>query len=440
MEKELNSVILYCCGIGLLPIFYLFIKRRIRCLSFVILLWIAILTSTSIAFYLFYYPILNSLSPEALLFSFVGMCMLMAPLFVIDETKIKKIDFSGCLGFINKFCIILGILSIPPLIENLLHFNTQSNMDFLVNAHALTDSGEITNLSFLSSKMINFCSHFADILGLLLYALLISTKKNKWAIVGIIICIFGQVINVFLKGGRLSVVYQLYVFFIAYMLFYPVFSQRLVSKVNKVGAIIVSICILLLIISTQIRFGNKDVTYINAKENQAMLAALSTYTGEAPIRFSSFGWKLKGHSEGHSLYHYIISIFDGEDFKLGTENRVWIQRHTGLKYPQCFYGLPGYSYIDFGIMGGVLNIFIISFCILKICKRSGVIKFYDLIFMVVCFKTLMMSTLFFPYCNSKILDLGYLFALRLILKRLSERRRQRSKKVYLHSRYNNPQI
>ncbi len=94
MEKELNSVILYCCGIGLLPIFHLFIKRRIKSLylSF-ILLWIAILTSTSIAFYLFYYPILNSLSPEALLFSFVGMCILTTPLFIIDETKIKKNRF-----------------------------------------------------------------------------------------------------------------------------------------------------------------------------------------------------------------------------------------------------------------------------------------------------------------------------------------------------------
>lgn len=91
-------------------------------------------------------------------------------------------------------------------------------------------------------------------------------------------------------------------------------------------------------------------------------------------------------------------------------------------------------------MGGVLNIFIISFCILKICKRSGIIKFYDLIFMVVCFKILMMSTLFFPYCNSKIWDLGYLFALRLILKKLSERKHQRSITTSLHSRYNNPKI
>lgn len=322
MEKELNIVILYCCGIGFLPVFYLFTKRRIRCLSFFILLWIAILTSTSIAFYLFYYPILNFLNSEALLFSFVGMCVLTAPLFIIDETKIKKIDFSGCLGFINKFCIVLGILSIPPLIENLLHFNTQSNMDFLVNAHALTDSGENTNLSFFSLKAINFCSHFADILGLLLCTLLISKKKNKWAVAGIIICIFSQVINIFLKGGRLSVVYQLYVFFIAYMLFYPIFSKRIISKVNKIGVIIVSICIVLLIISTQTRFGDKDVTYINAKENQAMLAALSTYTGEAPIRFSSFGWKLKAHSGGHCLYHYFVSIFDGTDFKLGAENRA----------------------------------------------------------------------------------------------------------------------
>ncbi len=439
MEKELNSVILYCCGIGLLPIFHLFIKRRIKSLSFFILLWIAILTSTSIAFYLFYYPILNSLSPEALLFSFVGMCILTTPLFIIDETKIKRIDFSGCLGFINKFCIVLGILSIPPLTENLLHFNTQSNMDFLVDTHALTDSGEVTNLSFLSSKMINFCSHFADILGLLLCTLLINKKRNKWAVIGIIICILSQPINVFLKGGRLSVVYQLYAFFIAYMLFYPVFNKKNVSKINKIGAVIVSICILLLIVSTQTRFGDKDVTYINAKENQAMLAALSTYTGEAPIRFSSFGWKLKGHSEGHSLYHYVVSFFNGTDFKLGTENREWIQKHTGLKYPQCFYGLPGYSYIDFGIGGGILNICIISFCILKICKRSGIIKFYDLIFMIVCFKILMMSTLFFPYCNSKIFDLGYLFALRLILKRLSERIHQR-KTTSLYSRYNNPQI
>ena len=50
-----------------------------------------------------------------------------------------------------------------------------------------------------------------------------------------------------------------------------------------------------------------------------------------------------------------------------------------------------------------------------------------------------MSTLFFPYCNSKIFDLGYLFALRLILKKLSERIHQR-KTTSLYSRYNNPQI
>ncbi|MCD8235925.1 MAG: oligosaccharide repeat unit polymerase [Prevotellaceae bacterium] len=417
-QKEFFYVILYVIGMFCLPLAYWLTKRKLWSISFIILFWYAFCAFTSIGFFYFFNPILETLSIDALKYFFCGMVIVASPLFIFDESKIYKIEIKPYYGIIRKLAVFLGVCSILPFAENFFFLAKTGFGDAVVDAHQAMNDGEGSHLSFLSLKLYNITSHFSDIAALLLCSLFFDFNANRKTIYWLLFTIIGISVGGFAGGGRATVVYQIMMMVIAYKIFSRFYTSKLRRKIRRIGTIVISAFIGITLIMTIARFGNKDITYTNETADVVLFSSSTVYTGESPIRFSSFGWNLKNNTDGHYLYDFIVRYIDDVHFKNNNENRSWAEMRTGLKYPQCFYGLPGFSYIDFGFVGGFVNlIFMVAIFLYYSKQLKGNIPLYKLFPMILCLKVSLMSLLFFPYCGSKILDILYVAALYYICKK-----------------------
>lgn len=422
MEINLSFCYIYSCLVFAIMICYIFYKRSIFRLNFFVFLWWSISSLASCVFCYIYQPLLEGLSPQALMYFYACMLMMAYSIYGFDEAKIRITNINRYNSFICKFSIILGVLSIPPLIENLFFVFSHSNLNFVVDQHDMLNSGDIkSHLSFISEKLHNFCAHFADIYGVLFCTIILNAQRNKFALIMIAIATTEQVLNSVSNGSRGYIAYLALMFAISYSIFYRHYPVKFKKTVNKyIGVICFAIVSVLLLVSSA-RVKTVDTTYLNVTSEQAELASYSLYIGEGPIRFSSFAWdKLKDYTYGHSLFDIFASPLDGNYFQNSSERRNWVAWQTGLKYPQVFYGLPGFAYIDFGFWGGM--IIIILFCVLFkyiLNKQNN----YDLIRIfgsVIVYKICFFLTMFFPYSYSKMLDVIYVSIFLVVLRSHSQ--------------------
>lgn len=418
MFPDFQYVIIYTIAVIAVLVCYIIKVRRFGRISFFLLVWWAISAIASSVFFWFYYPLLYPLSPEALIFYFIGFLIMLSPLRSFDETSIVNIEYKPYIALVKILSAFLGIICILPLIENLVFISSHNTMSFVADQHeALNSSDYKSHLSYIAEKLHNLSSHFSDILGILLFVLVLDSRVNKKYIVWILLVIFEQIANSVANGSRGYIVYLVILNLASYKLFYNHIEVTLRKKINRLIIVFGVLIISLLSILTTARLTNNDVTYINATEEQATIASNSLYLGEAPVRFASFAWGIKEYTYGHSLFDAIVSPFDGVKFKNSEERRNWVHRKTGIKYPQVFYGFVGFSYIDFGFWGAIIFLVLFSCLFKRFCATKKIVHFPNLILMVVFIKILIFSTMLFPYCYAKFYDLLYLIVLYLFMKR-----------------------
>lgn len=421
MNAEQSFFIIYAIIWCAFTILFWFRRRRIDVTLF-ILIWLSFSSVTSCLFYFFYSPILPQLSLEAIPYFAFGLFLMILPLVSFRQEKISNIETKPYISIIAKFSLLMGIISLVPLVENAYYSLTHSVLNSFQDAHAMTNDGEsLGNLSFVSLKLNNFVSHFSDTFGVCLCILLTDRKRYKINIIWLFVAISELVLQGMICGGRVTAFYQFFIIILPYMLFYRFYKRTDRKLYNKTGFIVVGCLAAVLFVSSVFKFEGKGTTYVNVEQEQVLFASNTVYTGESPVRFSAYAWnKLRHHTDGHYMFDYIVRYIDGIKFDSNAENRTWAENYAGLMYPQVLYGIPGFAYIDFGYTGGMIFLILFAlFFFYQIRTIKGNIPAYRLIILVIYLKILVMSIMYFPYCNSKILDLFYMYLLYLIIKKQS---------------------
>ena len=417
MYPDFKYVIAYAICIIAVLIIYILRTKRFFNLSFFLLVWWTISGLASCLFYFFYSPVLDKLNPQAIAYYVVGFLIIVYPLFNFDECRLKTIEVNSYLPIIRKVALLFGLLSIFPLIENVFFIFSHSSLDFFADQHKMLNTGELeSHLSFFSEKLHNFCSHFADLFGLILCALLVHFRSNQKYILFLLLAILEQVANCVANGSRGYIVYMIILVAVSYKLFYNQYNVVFRNRINKYASVGFLAIVSLLSALTSVRVADSDVSYLNATEDQAQLVSNSLYLGEAPVRLASYGWTLKAHTNGHSLFDTVVTIIDGVKFKNSDERRNWVTKKTGIQYPQVFYGLVGFSYIDFGYWG-LIVLLLFNYVFRRYLLFKEHTTFPKLIICVIMIKILIFATMVFPYCYSKFYDLIYMYGLFLILNR-----------------------
>lgn len=422
MQVELSFFVTYAI-IWCVATLLFWLRFRKFDVTLFILIWLCLSSISSCFFYFFYSPILPELSLEAVPYFAFGLVLMLLPLLFFRQEKVSNIEIKPYVAKIALLSTVFGVISILPLLENIYYSMTHSVLNSFQDAHSITNDGEsIGNLSFVSLKLNNMVSHFSDTFGLCLCVLLTERKKYKKSIIWLFIAIVELVLQGMICGGRVTAFYQFFMIILPYMLFYRFYKKTDKHLYNKTGIIVVSSLAAILLISSVLKFEGKDTTYVNVEQNQILFASNTGYFGEAPIRFAAYAWdKLKHNTDGHYMFDHIARHIDGIVFESNIENRAWAENHAGLLYPQVFYGIPGFAYIDFGYTGGMIFLILFSLYFHYHIKTiKGDIPVYRLIIFIIYLKILIMSIMYFPYCNSKIQDLLYMYLLYLIIKKQSK--------------------
>ena len=419
MNTELSFLSVYAIAWCAFTLLLWFRFRKLNVTLF-IFIWLSLSSISSCLFYFFYSPILPQLSLEAIPYFALGLILMVLPLLYFRQEKLSHIITKPYISTIAFFSTLFGIISIIPLCENIYYSMTHSVLNSFQDAHAMTNDGEsIGNLSFIGLKLNNFVSHFSDTYGLCLCTLLTERKKYAKNIIWLFVAILELVLQGIISGGRVTAFYQFFLIILPYMLFYRFYERQDKNLYNKIGLIVVGCLAAVLFISSVFKFEGKDTSHVNVEQEQVLFASNTVYLGEAPVRFSAYAWdRLRHNTDGHYMFDYIVRYVDGIKFESNVENRAWAENYAGLLYPQVFYGIPGFAYIDFGYIGGLIFLFLFALFFFYQTKTiKGSIPVFRLIILVIYLKILIMSIMYFPYCNSKIQDLFYMFILYLIIKK-----------------------
>ena len=431
MYAEQSFLVIYAI-IWCVSTLIFWLKNRKFNVTLFILFWLCLSAISSSFFYFFYSPILPKLSLEAIPYFAFGLVLMLIPLLSFRQEQVSNIEIKPYISIIALSSTVFGVVSLLPLLENIYYSITHPVLNSFQDAHALTNDGEsIGNLSFIGLKLNNFVSHFSDTFGLCLCVLLTERKKYKKNIIWLFIAIFELVLQGMICGGRVTAFYQFFTIILPYILLYRFYKKADRLLYNKTGMIVVGCLATVLIVSSIFKFEGKDTTYVNVGENQVLFASNTVYFGEAPVRFAAYAWEqLKHNTNGHYMFDHIVRHIDGIVFESNIENRAWAENHAGLMYPQVFYGIPGFAYIDFGYTGGIVFLVLFAFFFHSRIKTiKGNIPVYRLIILVIYLKILVMSIMYFPYCNSKIQDLLYMYFFYLIIKKQTKSQRTINKFV-----------
>lgn len=374
---KLTYLIVNAAAYVLLLLIYQKKKRRIDIGTFVLCAWV-IGSIGSVWYYTqpwtpVSYP---NITVWPLIYIFLLNLIMFFPFLRYNYSGIYRVETFKLDKVFRSMSIVFGLCSILPLL-NLLYDMTYISLagSFLANMYGADENKADLLFLPLIKPFFSVIRHFPDFVVFLLFYNLAKKKANMLVILGLtsaitILFLFSMLSGS--RGGILTLVVRIifYAFFMRSMI--PHHTFRKFIKVSVTGLVFVVIGVSLISISRHDAFHTRGV------RNNAMSTWISQYMGEGIVKFDDTLWYSETTLGGRQTLPIIYSIFD----PIAKDSDKYFARNERISKNTLtvFYTYIGDFYIDFGRVGAIFAIIVLSIIIKRILKvRHQSISMFRLI-------------------------------------------------------------
>lgn len=301
----------------------------------------------------------RSFSFSALLYVFSLFVIYTIP--VLTYKKIKSNLISS--RYLYYFVLILGVLSILPMLENLKHLLTFGNSGFadVYNDKFSEDFDSRAHFSSLGRICNGLTTWFQYFTPVLFFYIVVKYPRDLkvWALS---FCAFLNPVLTNLTYGARGALFQLVcVLIFNYFLFFGLFSQKTHTILKRVGLFTVAGGGALLLLVSIMRYSGSD---------SLVFDMISRYMGEGFVNFAEKGWYVHVHTDGRSCFNGTGFTFMS-NFSDFFDSRDYVQLSTITQMRMyVFYTVFGDYFIDFGVFGGLFFCALLSVCVYLFVKRK----------------------------------------------------------------------
>ena len=211
----------------------------------------------------------------------------------------KVINITSNESIVNICIFMVGVISLLPFVENLIHFLTglSNGSVFDIDAFNSKYEDELDDTYFMSN-LGSKLEQIADSLRLLILVLLFYYfKRDRNYRQGILsILLFIAVANILLMGINSGSRNVLFTYIITsvyiYYLFSKFYSSKIKKKIRKIGFVFLSSSIVLFAIISFSRFS--DIS-LSSTESRTLTQWVVSYAGESHGIFNGDTWHLKNN-------------------------------------------------------------------------------------------------------------------------------------------------
>lgn len=376
---------------------YLFRRKNNLFLIFIIAIWtvsafLGIFYSQSDV----YRDGMFQLSIIPFIFLFVGFIISLYP-FVNQQQEINTISYNN-IKYLNAFSWFIVIISLLPFIELLYQIISMvSSGKFFLLGAMYDDVAEgkeesLIQLSLISTRLSFYVKSFKVLSVVLLFYYLQKEKINKYLIGGLFMTSFIPALFTLSIGGKTNLVY--YLLYIIGM--YVYLRKSLSLKRRKIiKRFIWSIIIVITILTIALSIGRYVIGMRYGDSDYKMF--LFQYSAESMYNFNEnifhTNRTLKGFYSSLPFLHDLsltdVTIADRRDF---LSSKVLFPVHL-------FYTFIGVFYADFGAIGSLLLLILLSFLFGKI-KKGKDISLPNLVLLSTYIYMLVQGLFYYCYCTS----------------------------------------
>ena len=352
--------------------FLLFLLRNRR--EYMVYIYIVSLWTFSSLASIVYGTALNLLDDLRVMpYAFLFVCLLVSfyP-FYRNDKSINGITIGNWKMF--KYVIVgLGVISVLPFLENLIHVLTtykSSNSDAISDLYYEKMSGDFDRAKYINwfslpgriGNSINLkfqnCSLF------LLFIYLCTKENNKKIILLLLVSALNPVLYQLNMSGRSSLVWFFLMSVLLFFIFYGFIQKKTRTLIVKVGLVALAAGVFLISILTLARYNNNE-----GANSISLLAWVSLYIGEGSLNFNNDMWDIKVLTQGDNCFNFFKNILGFDTFTDVLERREYWGPKTGIN-PVRFYTFIGDIFSD--IYFFVLPfIFIISVFLRRLINKSS---------------------------------------------------------------------
>lgn len=326
----------------------------------------------------------SDLSIIALVFVFFCFTFNLFPIAKLENPNIV-IGNRMLLKALGWFICALGIL---PFLGNTSYFLT--HLTSSLNTFGEHYGENFSVLSGFVATLGRYSNYLRLFAPCLLFLFLDDFKRNKLLCIGLLCCCLNAVIANLNAGSRYIFVLDVLYMICVFILFKKCLSESIVKKIKIIGIIILSILLVVFVSISTVK------TSDNTQEN-AMEMTYSLYAGESFLNFSGSMWKNCQKTYGDNSF-YIFKYILGE---YPTELRNWSQLSSKSGIPaNIFYTYIGDFYMDFGHIGALLIVLLITLFLYFVVKKANETRiFYYYIWIGFILRVLVSGFTYWPYLN-----------------------------------------
>lgn len=343
---------------------------RTRCK---VVLFISLLWSFSALIGIYYYNSnfyrggLYDISLEPFIFLFVGFVILLIPL-IRQKKEINSVIYNKR-AYIDIISWIIVLICIEPFFELLYLFYDliTSGRIMLLGAsydEVSNDEAEaLVQLSQLGKSLSVYFRNFKIITPILFFYYLQQEKSNLFLLIGLLCVSISPSLNNLTIGNRTELIWFLLYFFTLYLLLRNTIHP---SKTKYFKIVLIVIISVFLIFFIAITLGR----YLIGYGEDSVSSFLIQYTAESMYNFNAYAFHEPTPMYGHQAFNFFLDKANGTASTLG-DFRNYLDIY--MRSPSwIFYSLIGDFYIDFGLIGSILFLGVVSFIYINTLSGTSI--------------------------------------------------------------------
>lgn len=361
------------CAFWILLFFVLLFKKNVnKSFLFIVGIW-AFSSATSI---IYVSEIGHYDRIQIIPYIFLILCLMASfQPYMIPNDKIRSISIGNDRLF-EKMILYLGVISILPFCENLIHLMSSygsANTNSLADIYEEKMSGDFDRAKFVNwfsfpGKVFNSINLKFQYCSLFLLFLYMCRDKISRRLFGLmLIVVLNPVLYQLNMSGRSTVVFNLLRAGLLYFMFNSFLNSNIKRTFLKYGLIILVFSVVLLMILTIARYSTNE-----GASQISLLAWMSLYSGEGTVNFNNYMWNTNCFTEGDTCFSFIKSILGFDTFDDVFGRRDYWGPRMGIN-PVRFYTFVGDLFADLGYFC-LFFLFIIGYGIKSIIVKSNPIS------------------------------------------------------------------
>lgn len=371
----MNLVFGYSVFWILFLIYLIIYKREYGKFIYIIFIW----TLSSIASIVYYSALpYNYANIELIPYVFLIICLLLSfyPFCTCDDS-IKQISI-GNKWLFDKIILAIGIISILPFIENLIHVISTygaDNTNTLADVYSDKMSGDFNRAEYINwfslpgricnsiNLKFQYCSLF------LLFVYICLSYKKRINIVMLSLGAFNPILYELGMSGRSTLVFTFLRAVFLFLMFRYFLDNKIKKLIIKYGIMVTVCCIILLSIITISRYNNET-----GANSVSLVGWISLYIGEGSLNFNNYMWNTRAFTEGDNCFSFLKNIFGFDTFTSTFDRRDYWGPRTGIN-PVRFYTFIGDLYSDLAYFILPLLLFV-GFYLRKIASNNKTMSLF----------------------------------------------------------------